>query len=102
VREHERIGERVAKVADLLYTVGIRSKGLAQAAVAAGMHEAVVHSFDTAHEAALALVPLVKEGDVVLVKGSQAMRVERVVEVLLANPADRANLARQERAWLMR
>ncbi|MBU6321129.1 MAG: hypothetical protein KGI78_02940 [Patescibacteria group bacterium] len=99
VMEHERMGEKAAAVADLLVTVGIRAKGLAAAAIAAGMPESNVRSFDDAHAAAAALPALIGAGDVVLLKGSQGIRLERVARALLADPADRGKLARQERAW---
>ena len=49
--------------------------------------------------AAAALPGLLREGDVVLVKGSQSVRTERIVEALLANPVDLSRLVRQEKAW---
>ena len=100
VMEHERIGAHVAKKADMLVAVGIRAKRLAAAAVEAGMSEEQVMMFDDSRAASGALPALLKEGDIVLVKGSQSIRMERVVEALLANPTDRSRLVRQEPAWL--
>ena len=51
------------------------------------------------HPAAAALPALVREGDVILVKGSQSIRTERIVEALLAHPADASKLVRQEKKW---
>jgi UDP-N-acetylmuramyl pentapeptide synthase len=102
VMEHERTGERAAQVADMVVAVGIRAKGLAEAAQAAGVPEARVLAFDDSAAAAAALPEMIKEGDVVLVKGSQSIRVERITEALLADPADCARLPRQEQAWLKR
>ena len=53
--------------------------------------------FDTAANAALALPAFVREGDVILVKGSQAIRTERIVEALLADPADRGALVAKKK-----
>jgi UDP-N-acetylmuramyl pentapeptide synthase len=58
--------------------------------------------FDNARAAALALPTLVRAGDVILVKGSQSIRTERIVEALLANPSDASLLVRQEREWKRR
>lgn len=92
--EHERIGALVSSSADVIYTVGIRARAFA---VAAGKTEAI--HFSDSYAAALALPELIRAGDVILVKGSQSIRTERIVEALLANPFDAARLARQEKAW---
>ncbi len=94
VMEHERIGALVRASADVLVAVGIRARAFA---ASAGNTEVML--FDTASAAAAALPDLVHEGDVILVKGSQSIRTERIVETLLADPADAVRLVRQEKAW---
>jgi UDP-N-acetylmuramyl pentapeptide synthase len=94
VMEHERIAALAGRSADIIVTVGIRAR-----AFAAMPKNADVVSFDNAHAAALALPALVRAGDVILVKGSQSIRTERIAEALLANPADVSKLVRQESAW---
>lgn len=94
VIEHERIGALARDSADVLVTVGIRARLFG---VTKGKAEVV--SFDNSQAAALALPELVHEGDVILVKGSQSIRTERIVEALLADPSDAARLVRQEKAW---
>jgi len=102
VEEHERVGVLAAEKADILVSVGTRSRVTHTAALAAGMPEECAFSFDASSEAAAALLALVQEKDVVLVKGSQSMRMERVSEALLADPADAARLVRQEQEWKRR
>ncbi len=102
VSEHERIGKLVKHSADVLVGVGVRARHLAEAARGNGMKEAHVITFDTSVSAAEALPALLKEGDVVLIKGSQSIRTERIVEALLADPADAAKLVRQEVEWKRR
>lgn len=102
VAEHERIGALVPKHADILVAVGIRARKIAEAAQTAGMAGENVHVFDDSREAAGALSMLVREGDAVLSKGSQGMRMERVSEALLADPMDRERLVRQDAEWKRR
>jgi len=61
-----------------------------------------VQGFATALEAGHALRELVHEGDVLLIKGSQSMRMERIVEVLLEDLSDARLLVRQDREWKRR
>ncbi|MDP2665802.1 MAG: Mur ligase family protein [bacterium] len=91
VMEHERVGALARASADMIVTVGIRARAFASIGK--------VTLFDSARAAAEALPALVREGDVILVKGSQSIRTERIVEALLANPSDASLLVRQEREW---
>lgn len=100
--EHERIGTLAARQADLLVTVGIRSRGTAGAAQAAGLPEHSILQFSTSEEASEALASLIGAGDVVLIKGSQSVRTERIVEALLADPVDQSRLVRQNPEWKSR
>jgi len=94
VLEHERLAPVVSASADLIATVGIRARAFASAP---GSAEVV--QYESSRAAAAALPGLVREGDVILVKGSQSIRTERVVEALLADPADAVKLVRQEQKW---
>jgi len=102
VAEHERIGRLASEYADVVISVGIRARKIAESARSAGMAEDKTLSFVTSHEAATALTAIVQKGDVVLVKGSQSVRTEKIIEALLANPADQALLVRQEPQWKRR
>ena len=102
VTEHERIGTLLVGKADLLVAVGIRARAFASAARAAGMPEDRVFTFDDARAASSEMQKIVESGDVVLVKGSQSIRTERIVEALLADPADKRFLVRQEPQWRRR
>lgn len=102
MEEHERIGAMAAGQTDVLVAVGSRSKAMAAAAKKAGMPEDTVLWFETSKEAAEALKPLMQEGDAVLIKGSQGIRMERIAEKLLRDAADSEKLVRQEREWKAR
>jgi UDP-N-acetylmuramoyl-tripeptide--D-alanyl-D-alanine ligase len=102
VAEHTRIGHIAKETVDVLITVGPRARAIGEAAKADGMSESDVHHFDTSIEAAAAVEPILKKGDVVLIKGSQGIRMERIVHPLLANFEDTKELVRQDKEWLKR
>lgn len=79
---HERVGRLVAKVVKLLITVGPRAKFIADAAQKSGLQKKNILSFESAEEAAGALPELVQKGDLVLVKASHAMALEKIAEQL--------------------
>lgn len=101
--EHEKAGEKAAKIVDVLAVVGLRAKFIAEGAITAGMPKEKILYFENSSEAGLYLSGLLGKGSVVLVKGSQSMRMERAVEKLMLNPEERVNLlVRQEKEWLER
>jgi UDP-N-acetylmuramoyl-tripeptide--D-alanyl-D-alanine ligase len=86
VEAHEDIGRRVARVADMLVTVGARARFIAEAAHEAGMKKECIRSFDTAEEAIQPLVRIITKGDAVLIKGSHAVRLDIVVAAVKEEP----------------
>jgi UDP-N-acetylmuramyl pentapeptide synthase len=71
------------------------------AAIEAGMPDSAILSFDSSDEAGIEAAKLVQKGDIVLVKGSQSPRLERVTQALLADPARAGELlVRQDPKWL--
>ncbi len=102
IAEHAHVGHLAKEVSDILITVGHRAKGISDAALADGMSVGSVVHFDTSVEAAAHVEGLIEEGDVVLVKGSQGIRMERIVRPLLADFTDTQNLVRQDVEWLKR
>lgn len=100
VDAHKLVGAHAASVVDVLVTVGFRSRDTIEAAVEAGFSKSSVWSFEDARTAGLELQNIIEEGDCVLVKGSQSMRMERVVEEVMQEP-ERASklLVRQDADW---
>ncbi|OHA16912.1 MAG: hypothetical protein A3C79_01115 [Candidatus Taylorbacteria bacterium RIFCSPHIGHO2_02_FULL_45_28] len=99
--EHRRIGREVVGVASVLVTVGQRSRTTADEAVKNGFVVGNVHAFDNSIEAGEFLKTIIKTGDLVLIKGSQSIRMERIVKMLMKYP-DQADqlVVRQEKEWL--
>ncbi len=101
VREHEDVGRYAAKSGlDLLVVVGEKAKIIAQAAVEAGFAESNISMFPNAEEAGRYIQRELKEGDVVLVKGSQVARMEKITKELMAEPLRASELlVRQGLEW---
>ncbi|MDP3963870.1 MAG: UDP-N-acetylmuramoyl-tripeptide--D-alanyl-D-alanine ligase [bacterium] len=98
---HHDIGACAAASCDLIITVGAKAKFIAEAAMQEGMKPEALRSFEFSTEAGKPLESMLKPGDVVLVKGSQGMRMERVVEEVMAEPQrKRELLVRQDASWL--
>lgn len=98
---HREIGLRVAELGiDFLITVGEASKHSAMAAREAGLNEHQVASFADSITAGKFLQEKLHEGDVVLVKGSQGMRMEKIVKEVMAEPEQATELlVRQSAEW---
>jgi UDP-N-acetylmuramoyl-tripeptide--D-alanyl-D-alanine ligase len=80
---HRAIGNLVGERADILMTVGAAAKFIADSATNQ-MKPNSVFSFDTSDEAKGKIQELIREGDVILVKGSHAMEMEKIVEEIAA------------------
>ncbi len=91
---HTLVGQRGAVVLDRLYTLGEQARIIADAAVNAGMRPDAVAAFgpDAKMDLAARLNDELREGDVVLIKGSRGMRMEELVTAIRTPPAaDAAN-----------
>lgn len=98
---HQLLGnEIVQQKIDYLVSVGERARDIDRAAKAKGMDADKIFHFDKSELAGRFIQNRVKEGDILLVKGSQGMRMEKVVKELMAEP-ERASelLVRQEANW---
>ncbi len=83
VQAHQEIGTLAGKVFDELITVGPGGKLMAIAAQKSGLSKKSIQSFASAEEARLSVRNLIKSGDLVLIKASRAMNLERIVEDLV-------------------
>ena len=91
---HRKVGEIAARSANVLVAVGIRAKVMEEA------RAKEFHWFANSDQAAGFLKEYIKEGDLILVKGSQGARMEKIVHTLMARPEDAEKLlVRQESYW---
>ena len=81
-RGHEMVGVRAAEVVEELVTVGERGRIIAAAARASGLNPRRINTFGDSLEAIDFLKQRLKAEDVVLVKGSYTMRMDRIVGAL--------------------
>lgn len=101
--EHRKAGAVAAQTCDVLVTVGFRARDMAQGALDNGLADSNILQFEDSGKAGRELQNLVQEGDCILIKGSQSMRMERVVEELMAEPERAAELlVRQDAEWKQR
>lgn len=101
-QEHRLLGLRAAESGvDLLITVGELSRDTRRGALDAGMSELQTQHFDSSTSAGRWLDSQVKKGDIILIKGSQSSRMERVVKDVMAEPLRAGELlVRQDKSWL--
>ena len=103
VEEHRKLGAHTAKKATLLVTIGFRARDIAEGALDHGLKDTAILQFEDAEKAGQELANFVKPGDTILIKGSQGMRMEKTVEMLMASP-ERASelLVRHDEEWKKR
>jgi UDP-N-acetylmuramoyl-tripeptide--D-alanyl-D-alanine ligase len=81
-RGHEMVGIRAAEVVDELVTLGKRGQIIAHAALEAGLPATKITILEQVEQVIQYLQPVLKPNDVVLVKGSNMMRMDRIVSAL--------------------
>lgn len=98
---HEAIGKLCAEQSlDTLITVGQEAEYISRSAIIHGMAETAVHHFSNALTAADYIKKNLSENDVILIKGSQAVRLEKIVKQLLQDQSKAGELlVRQGKEW---
>lgn len=100
IKGHQLVGKRIAEMdLSLLLVVGERAQHIANSALSNGF-SGEVKLFSDSLSAGQYLLNKVFSGDLILVKGSQGMRMERAVKLLLAEPEKAGELlVRQDKNW---
>jgi UDP-N-acetylmuramoyl-tripeptide--D-alanyl-D-alanine ligase len=107
IEAHKNIGkiakENLNGKEDVLMVVGPRARSIKEGAIEAGMNKELIFEFLNSRETGNFVKTFIKKDDIVLVKGSQGMRMERVVEEILLDKENKNTLlVRQEPEWLRR
>lgn len=98
--EHHKIGMIAAGSCHKLYTVGIRARVIAEGALDGKMLDDNIMQCDTAIDAGKELVQNIGPNDIIYMKGSQGVRMERAVKMILAETHKAEEvLVRQEGEW---
>ncbi|HAH04768.1 MAG: UDP-N-acetylmuramoyl-tripeptide-D-alanyl-D-alanine ligase [Parcubacteria group bacterium GW2011_GWA2_43_17] len=99
---HLEVGQKAAMAGvDLLVGVGEKARDIIRGAIQAGLAEDKTFYFDNNHDAGIFVQNKIKEGDLVLIKGSQGARMEQIVKELMAEPLKAEDLlVRQTAEWL--
>lgn len=99
--EHRLLGLAVAEHGvDFLLTVGDAANIIRRGAIEAGMDETQALQFADPESAGRFLDANIKTGDIILVKGSQSARMEKVVKDIMAEPLRASELlVRQSDKW---
>ena len=81
-RGHQVVGARAAQVVDLLFTVGERAQIIARTALASGLPAAQIHHMTDTTRLLADLCTTLTAGDVILIKGSRATRLDLLAHQL--------------------
>jgi UDP-N-acetylmuramoyl-tripeptide--D-alanyl-D-alanine ligase len=105
VNEHEKIGKMIVDSnVDILICCGTLGRVIAEKAIINGMEAGKVKMFEKSEDAGYYLQQeVIQANDVILVKGSQGIRMEKIVKELMADPLRAEELiVRQTPEWLMK
>ena len=97
---HREVGKYAAEFVDMLFAVGEQAKIIADEAVKSGLDKNNVFCYKSSDEAKFPIQNILQEGDVILVKGSQGARMEKISEVIMRYPEKAKELLpRQTEEW---
>jgi len=82
---HRDAGRAIPKSVDTVIGVGKRSRALLEGAAEAGFENETLHHFDDARGAGEFLQTFIRPGDLVLIKASRGIGLDRIVNMLTGN-----------------
>jgi len=95
---HREAGLFTAKTGKVDWVIGVEgaAEQIVEGAISAGIPRAQTKFFTSSEQAAQFLGDFIRAGDVLLVKGSRGVKMERIVEALLMRYAAPGEIPRQE------
>ena len=82
---HSKVGEEVAKNnIDILITVGEEAKNIVKSAQTSGLSQEKTSAFNKNEDAINFIKHIIKKGDIILVKASNAMKFIEIVQAIIA------------------
>jgi len=99
--KHRSVGRKFSQIkGDLFFAVGKRMLAAVEELRGSGFPQENIFHFESPAEAGKKVRETIQDGDLVLVKGSQGMRMEKVVEEIMAEPSEAGKLlCRQSAHW---
>jgi len=101
VEAHQSMAEFIIDAnVEYVFLVGLRAKFIGESLIENGFKKENIFEFTRSVDAVPEVEAILQEGDLVLIKGSQGIRMEKIVEEIMAHPEDKEKLlVRQEKAW---
>jgi len=98
---HQEIGQKIHNMNfDYLVVVGKEASQISEGAKHSGMAQARIFNFENSLEAGNFLQSKIHKGDVILIKGSQGVRLEKIVKKIMLKPEQAKKLlVRQGKEW---
>jgi len=99
---HRQVGQQVVKSKiNKLIVVGERARDIARGAEQVGMLPDNIFHFAKAEQAGRFIQDRISQGDLILIKGSQGIRMEKIVKEIMAEPMRAQELlVRQDEQWI--
>jgi len=97
-KAHKKVGEIASSFCDVIITVGKEAENIYKEAEKRGFKKK--YHFNSADELVEKIEGIIQSGDLIFIKGSQAVRLEKAVKKIMAHPENAKKLlVRQEKSW---
>lgn len=98
---HQLVGQEASKIVDIVIAVGEKARGVIRGAIDSGFDKNKTFYFNDTSSAGRFLQELLELKDIILIKGSQGSRMEKIVKEIMANPLEaKEKLVRQDDSWV--